>query len=114
MAMIHPVFCRRVGKDKVMVFTVLDKESLGLTDKDVDTFFVATTERNIITGLNNATIVIDMKTKTASDKYVKIVNESNPGAWLEETKGMGLSGIATGAYWFLKKTRSLMEQLYGT
>jgi len=111
MATTHPVYFQGSGDDKVIVATVLDKETLGFDGKDEMVFMIATTSRDPLS--KNIQIILDKKTKTSSDEYVRIVNKANGPGTVEPTRGMGINGILRGSYWFLKKTKTVIEQLYG-
>ena len=47
----------------------------------------------------------------SAKRYVEILNEKDVGAY--DTEGLSIDGIATEAYWFIKKFKSTMELLYG-
>jgi hypothetical protein len=111
MATIHPVYFQDSGDGKVIVATVLDKETLGFKDKDEMVFMIATTSRDPLS--KNLQIILDKKTKTSSDEYVRIINEANGPGTVEPTRGMGINGILRSPYWFLKKTKTFLEQYYG-
>ena len=107
MSIKHPVFCRRVDKDKVLLMTVVDTDSVEFEENDVDVFFIATTNKtNIYTGLN-PTIILDKATKMSSDQYVNLINKESHT--VTNTKGQGISGIATGQYWFIRRFKSLVD-----
>jgi hypothetical protein len=112
MAIQHPVFCRKVEKNKVLVLTVVDIDSLPIAKDDVDVFFIATTESSILTG-KNPTITIHTNSKVSAKRYVEIINDKGGGYGVHDTASMSIDGIATEAYWFIKKTKSMMEQMYG-
>ena len=109
----HPVFARRVEngpEGKVIVVTILEAYALDMTDKDNDVFFIASTDKNFYTN-NNPTITLDKSSKTSSEKYVQIVNEANGRDFVEPTKGNGITEMIRGAYWFIKKSKSILEMM---
>ena len=88
--------------------TVMDEETLGLTDQDQDVFFIASST-NIMA---DPQITLNKRTKVTAQEYVRILNDK--GDWCcEPTEGMGISGIATGCYWFIRKIKTVMEMMYG-
>ena len=108
----HVVFIRRIEegpKGKVIVATVLDAESVGLKDDENDVFVMATTESSIYSG-NNPAITLDNPHKQTSKDYVKIISECK-GVFAEDTIGLGMGGVFTGPYWFIKKSKSILEQM---
>jgi hypothetical protein len=107
----HPIFCRRVDKDKVLLMTVVDTDSVEFDEDDDDVFFIATTSNaNIYTGMS-PTIILDRTTKMDSEQYVKYLNEESH--MVDKTKGLGIEGIAKGQYWFIQKFKSLVEKALG-
>ncbi len=107
----HPVFCRVIGK-QVLVMTVVDMDVIGMDKNDSDTFFIATTSQgNPYTGMNS-TITFDRNSKVSSEKYVDIVNKANNNDSLEDTKGNSLTGIAKGTYWFTKRFKTAMDLMF--
>lgn len=111
MAITHPVFCRKVEKNKILVLTVMDIDSLPIDKEDVDVFFIATTESNNLFTGKNPTMTFDVKSKLSAKRYVEIINEKG-GCGVNDTAGSSIGGIATEAYWFIKKFKSMMETLY--
>jgi len=116
MAAQHPVYVQRVrdGKknkptDKVIVVTVVDAETLGLNDKDEDLFFLAQTAVSVYTRMN-PTITLENTSKFQSLEYTEGVSKKT-GEYIEPTRGMGISGILRGPYWFLKKVQTIQEML---
>lgn len=111
MSIKHPVFCRRVDKDKVLLMTVVDTDSVEFNENDEDVFFIATTSNtNIYTG-KNPTIILDKTTKMFSENYVDLLNKESP--IVNKTKGLGIEGIAKEPYWFIQKFKSLVEKALG-
>jgi hypothetical protein len=113
MAIQHPVFCRKVEKNKVLVMTVVDIDSLPIDKKDVDVFFIATTESNSLFTGKNPTMTFDVDSKVSAKRYVEIINDKGGGYGVHDTANMSIDGIATEAYWFIKKFKTIMEQMYG-
>ena len=105
----HPVFFRPVDDEKIMVMTVVDRESLP--EITGDCFIIGTTERNPLS-LGNPTITLNMSTVLSSEKYVNVINKADLNAYAEDTKGNSPGGIFRGPYWFIKKIKTLAEQLY--
>jgi hypothetical protein len=98
-----------VGDGKVILMAIVDETSLGLTEKDTDVFFIATT-----TNIHNPEIVLDKRSKTSSEEYVRVVNKNLGENFCEPTKGNSLTGIVRDPFWFIKKSKSVMEMMYGT
>ena len=104
-----PVFIRRLEEKKVLVLTIIDDEFV----KDFpehDSFILAHTERSIFTRYK-ITITLDGE-KMDSKKYAKEISDI-VGFEIKDTIGQSIGGIATGLYWFINKTKSIMEQIKG-
>lgn len=97
----HPVFARPVGDDKIMLVTIVDKDTLPAV-KD-DCFIFATTGTNLYTG-KHPSMTLNMDLVIDSKEYTEKVD-------VEDTHGMSPNCILTGTYWFIRKFKSLIEQL---
>ena len=108
----HPVYFQRQEKGpegKVIVVTVVNAESLGLSDSDSTGFFVATTSTSVYSGLN-PTMTFNKRTKISTKKYSELLSKK-AGEEIEDTKGQGINLILRGPYWFIKKTQSILEMM---
>jgi hypothetical protein len=112
MAAQHPVFIRRIGKGptgKVIVVTILDAETVCMADDESEIFYLAQTQKTLESRSNPA-ITLEKSSKFTSEEYIKAISKST-GEYVESTEGKSISGILTSPYWFLKKVKSLTEQL---
>lgn len=100
----HPVFVRKVGGGKVIVLTILPEEAFPLNEEDNDVFFLATTDKNIYTGVDNPNISIIANSKCSSEEYTKISGN-------ESTIGDSITGIIKSPFWFIKKVKSVMNMM---
>jgi hypothetical protein len=91
-----------VGKDKVLLLTIVDRDTLPIED---DCFIMATTTASVHTNFNPS-ITLEMTSKLESKEYTSATNEP-------DTHGESISGILKRPLWFIRKFKSLMEQMYG-
>jgi hypothetical protein len=101
----HPVFIREIAhSDLAIMLTIVDRKMLRLPS--VDSFFVATTQRDIVGGIGT---VIDPRSQMTSTEYVGHFSDGS----LEDTIGMGMDGMLRMPYWFIDPFKSVQEQVYG-
>ena len=101
-----------VGKGpegKVIVVTILDAETVGMADEESEIFYLAQTQRSL-ESRGNPAITLEKSSKFTSKEYIEELSKKT-GEYYEPTEGNGISGILTSPYWFLKKVKSLAEQL---
>jgi hypothetical protein len=108
MAIITPVFFRPVGEDKIIVTTVLSKGIFGNLGEG-DRFILATSSLDPITKVPS--MVFDLAMNMPTKDYVDMISEKH--GYLEHTVGQGMQGILREGYWFIQKTRTLNEQIFG-
>ncbi len=115
----HPVFLRGLGGGKAMLATVVDVDEIGIPEehKKDDCFILACTSRTILSN-NNPAITLDLSTVHTTPDYMKAMNRADDSIWSDHeiergTHGMGLGGIMTSSFWFIKKFKSAVEQLMG-
>jgi len=114
MAINHPIYLQRAEKGplgKVTLIAIVDAESVGMKDTDECIWMMATTTPSSLYTGNSPSISLAIDSKMTSEEYVDKLNESGVG--VEHTRGMGISGILKGAYWFIRKTRTILEQMGG-
>ncbi len=99
----HPVFLRCVG-DKTIITTIIPTEELGIPIKD-DMFIIATTGSSIYTN-NNPSITLDSRTLIRPEAYLKTIKQED-----EDIKGNSIGGILRLPIWFVRKVKSIMEQM---
>ena len=101
----HPVFLRCQG-EKTIIVTIVDTEDLGLP-VDGDMFIVAGTSSSIYSG-NNPTITLDNRTLIRSKAFLKTLKVDQEE---EPTEGNSIEGILRMPIWFVKKCKSILEQM---
>lgn len=105
----HPVFCRRVKNNKVIIMAIIDEASLNLNDSKTDCFYVATTTNDSST--KNPIITLNSNSRLSAKDYVKIVNEhSNTN--LEDTEGKSIEDITKAPYWFIRHIKAVMAKIF--
>jgi hypothetical protein len=97
----HPVFARPVGDDRIILITVVDKDTLPAVKEDC--FIFATTGTNLYMGKHPA-MTLNMDSIIDTKEYAKIADD-------EDTIGNSITGILRKPYWFIRKFKSLIEQL---
>jgi hypothetical protein len=115
MSIQHSVFLQRQEpgpKGKVILVSVVDAESVGMAESDSQAFVMATTTTSPYTRMN-PTITLEITSKMSAKEYVVGARKSTGDENIEHTKGMGISGILHGPYWFIRKFRTVIEQMGG-
>jgi hypothetical protein len=114
MSIQHSVFLQRQEpgpKGKVILVTVVDAESVGM-ESESQAFVMATTTTSPYTRMNPS-ITLEITSKMSAHEYVEGVRKSTGDGSIEHTEGMGISGVLHGPYWFIRKFRTIIEQMGG-
>lgn len=97
----HPVFARPMSDDKVMLVTIVDRDTLPLV-KD-DCFIFATTGTNLYTG-KHPSMTLNMDLVIDSKEYTQRAD-------VEDTHGSSPSDVLRSPVWFIRKFKSILEQM---
>ena len=103
----HPVFIRKIGA-KAIVMTIIDTKSVS-EFPDGDSFVIGKTDRSIYTG-DNLNIALDSRTIMDSESFINVMSD-NVGYPIAKTTGNTPDGILTEPIWFIRKSKSILEQM---
>ena len=112
MSINHNVFLQRQEpgpKGKVILVSIVDAESVGMKDSESQVFIIGTTTASVYSGMNPS-ITLEAKTKFDAKDFVELVRKET-GGFVEYTEGLGINGILQGPYWFIRKFKTIMEQM---
>ena len=115
MSIQHSVFLQRQEpgpKGKVILVSIVDAESVGMAESDSQAFVMATTTTSPYTRMN-PTITLEITSKMSAKEYVEGARRANGDKSIEHTEGMGITGVLQGPYWFIRKFRTVVEQMGG-
>jgi len=104
MATQHPVFIRKLG-NKTVLTTIIDTETLN-DFPEGDSFAIALTDGSMFPG--TVTICLDAKQAVAAEEYIREATGEEGGA-----RGKSINGVLRAPWWFIKKTKTLLDQLAG-
>lgn len=106
MSQLTPMFIRQTAEGKAILLTIIDPEELGLPTEG-DRFILVTSTKNIYTG-NKPTMTLDLSSVLTPEEYLARADSDE-----ESTQGMGIGHILTIPIWFIKKFKSVVEQMSG-